>query len=59
MTTSSETSHRRSETHRAGGLKRPITRDSGLLHTIRFDLAMETRELEGREAQPTAGVIDR
>ncbi len=33
-------------------------RDSGLLHTIRFNLAMETRELEGREAQPTAGVID-
>ncbi|MEO1316746.1 MAG: IS5 family transposase [Pseudomonadota bacterium] len=33
-------------------------RDSGLLHTIRFTLAMETRELEGREAQPTAGVID-
>ena len=34
-------------------------RDSGLLHTIRFNLAMETRDLEGREAQPTAGVIDR
>ena len=33
-------------------------RDSGLLQTIRFNLAMETRELEGREAQPTAGVID-
>ena len=33
-------------------------RDSGLLQTIRFALAMETRELEGREAQPTAGVID-
>lgn len=33
-------------------------RDSGLLKTIRFMLAMETRELEGREAQPTAGVID-
>ena len=33
-------------------------RDSGLLHTIRFALAMETRELEGRDAQPTAGVID-
>ena len=33
-------------------------RDSGLLQTIRFTLAMETRELEGREAQPTAGVID-
>ena len=33
-------------------------RDSGLLQTIRFALALETRELEGREAQPTAGVID-
>lgn len=33
-------------------------RDSGLLQTIRFHLAMETRELEGREASPTAGVID-
>jgi len=33
-------------------------RDSGLLQTMRFILAMETRELEGREAQPTAGVID-
>ena len=33
-------------------------RDSGLLQTIRFNLAMETRELEGRQAQPTAGVID-
>lgn len=33
-------------------------RDSGLLQTMRFMLAMETRELEGREAQPTAGVID-
>ena len=33
-------------------------RDSGPLQTIRFTLAMETRELEGREAQPTAGVID-
>ena len=33
-------------------------RDSGLLQTIRFTLAMETRELEGRQAQPTAGVID-
>lgn len=33
-------------------------RDSGLWQTIRFSLAMETRELEGREAQPTAGVID-
>jgi len=33
-------------------------RDSGLLQTIRFALAMETRDLEGREAQPSAGVID-
>ena len=33
-------------------------RDSGLLDTIRFHLVMETRELEGREASPTAGVID-
>jgi len=33
-------------------------RDSGLLQTIRFTLAMETRELEGREAQPSAGAID-
>ena len=33
-------------------------RDSGLLQTIRFALAMETRELEGREANPSAGVID-
>lgn len=33
-------------------------RDSGLWVTIRFCLAMEARELEGREAQPTAGVID-
>lgn len=33
-------------------------RDSGLWRTIRVALAMETRELEGREAQPTAGVID-
>lgn len=33
-------------------------RDSGLLQTMRFMLAMQTRELEGREAQPTAGVID-
>ena len=32
-------------------------RDSGLLQTIRFALAMETRELEGREASPSAGVI--
>jgi len=33
-------------------------RDSGLLQTMRFMLAMDTRELEGREAQPTAGAID-
>ena len=33
-------------------------RDSGLWHTIHFHLALQTRELEGREAQPTAGVID-
>ena len=33
-------------------------RDGGLLATIRFHLVMETRELEGREASPTAGVID-
>ena len=33
-------------------------RDSGLLQTMRFMLSMKTRELEGREAQPTAGVID-
>lgn len=33
-------------------------RDRGLWHTIRVALAIETRELEGREAQPTAGVID-
>lgn len=33
-------------------------RDSGRLETIRFVLAMETRELEGREASPTAGAID-
>jgi transposase len=33
-------------------------RDSGRLQTMRFMLAMETRELEGRDAQPTAGVID-
>ncbi len=33
-------------------------RDSGLLQTIRFALAMETRELEGWEASSSAGVID-
>ena len=32
-------------------------RDSGLWQTIRFNLAMDVRELEGREASPTAGVI--
>ena len=31
-------------------------RDSGLWQTIHFHLALRTRELEGREAQPTAGV---
>lgn len=33
-------------------------RDCGLWQTIRFNLALATRELEGRDAQPTAGVID-
>ncbi len=33
-------------------------RDSGLLGTINHHLVMEARELEGREASPTAGVID-
>ena len=33
-------------------------RGSGLWQTIHFHLALQTRELEGREAQPTAGVID-
>jgi len=33
-------------------------RDGGLLATIRFHLVMETRELEGCKASPTAGVID-
>lgn len=33
-------------------------RDGGLFLALRFHLALETRELEGREAQPTAGVID-
>lgn len=33
-------------------------RDSGLLQTMRFMLATEPRDLEGREGQPTAGVID-
>ena len=31
-------------------------RDSGLWETIHFHLALQTRELEGRKAQPTAGV---
>ncbi len=33
-------------------------RDSGLLGTINHHLVMEARELEGREASPSAGVID-
>ncbi len=33
-------------------------RDNGLLHRINHVLVMEARELEGREASPTAGVID-
>ena len=33
-------------------------RDSGLLATINHQLVMAARELEGREASPTAGVID-
>lgn len=33
-------------------------RDSGLLRTISNNLVMAGRELEGREASPTAGVID-
>ena len=33
-------------------------RDSGLWRGINHLLVMETRELEGREASPTAGVID-
>lgn len=33
-------------------------RDGGVLLAMRFHLAMQTRELEGREAQPTAGIID-
>ena len=32
-------------------------RDSRLWQTIRFHLAMRVREREGREAQPSAGVI--
>ena len=33
-------------------------RDSGLLRTMNHHLIMEARELEGREASPSAGVID-
>lgn len=33
-------------------------RDSGLLRTINHHLVMAAREAEGREASPTAGVID-
>lgn len=33
-------------------------RDSGLLQTIRLALATAARELEGREASPSAGAID-
>lgn len=33
-------------------------RDGGLLRTLNHHLVMATRELEGREASPTAGVID-
>ena len=33
-------------------------RDDGLWQTLRFHLALETRELEGRDARPSAGVID-
>ena len=33
-------------------------RDNRLWQTIRFHLAMQAREREGREAQPSAGVID-
>lgn len=33
-------------------------RDSGLLHQINHLLVMTARELEGREASPTAGIID-
>ena len=33
-------------------------RDSGLLRTMNHHLVMEARELEGREASPSAGVID-
>ncbi|MDD2869965.1 IS5 family transposase [Neomegalonema sp.] len=33
-------------------------RDRGVLMVLRFHLAMATRGLEGRQAQPTAGIID-
>jgi transposase len=33
-------------------------RDAGLLETINFHLVAQARERDGREAQPTAGVID-
>jgi len=33
-------------------------RDSGLLHRMNHALVMAAREAEGREASPTAGVID-
>jgi len=33
-------------------------RDNGVLHRINYHLVMVARELEGREVQPTAGVID-
>ena len=33
-------------------------RDSGLLRAIHVHLVLEARDLEGREASPTAGVID-
>ena len=36
----------------------PLWRDAGLWQTINHLLVMSTRELEGREASPTAGVIN-
>ena len=33
-------------------------RDSGLLRTMNHHLVMEARELAGREASPSAGMID-
>ena len=33
-------------------------RDNGLLHTVNHHLVMAAREAAGREASPTAGVID-